>query len=332
MGFFRKLLGTERIELRRAVIWQLVDDPSAAAGQLLTTIAARRDDEIATIAARECRRRQPPVRPVVARPERSCGIESSVVSEAPTPTGRSAFDQYFEKLEGSECEGKSGIATLGLPATTGLLRQLRGKLHSLVPGERSKAIHLAIALEVVKDVDEDIYHLAHDLDPTVRADAIAALSLLPGPTTSRILRSALNDLDDRVQANAIEVLDGLGLGDRLEAVAEKLDSVNSRVRANAVKALLGVELHAAAETLVNMLEDRSSTHRISALWVVERLRLRTVLHRIHELSRADPDERVRRRAGRLLSELVSVGTTGIEPAADPHHQGLSAQSEVTAHG
>ena len=132
---------------------------------------------------------------------------------------------------------------------------------------------------------------------------MGVLSDLPGPTTTRILRDAVNDPDARVQANAVEALDRLNVEDRLPYIKAKLSSPHSRVRANAVRALLRVELREAGEVLLDMLEDPSQAHRLSALWVIERMRLRSVLHRIVELSHGDPDERVRQRAQRVFRDL-----------------------------
>ncbi len=299
MEIFRALLGGGRAELRQAVVWRLVQDPCAAATELLNTLASRRGDDTAVTAARECRRRNPPAR------KSGMAAEHADRTQTPIATGHDAFDRYFDSFDDPEPEtGRTDLEAV-LTAIPDVPARLRAKFRSPVAGERSRAIRVAAALKVIGEVDEDIYHLAYDADPTVRAVAVALLSRLPGPTAARILRSTLNDRDDRVQANTIEVLDEFGLGKRVDAVAEKLESSNSRVRANAIKALLGVELHAAAEALLDMLEDQSCAHRISALWVVERMRLRTVLHRIRELGRTDPDEHVRRRAGRILRELLS---------------------------
>jgi hypothetical protein len=69
-----------------------------------------------------------------------------------------------------------------------------------------------------------------------------------------------------------------------------------------------------------MLDDPARAHRLSALWVIERLRLRTLLHRILELSRSDPDERVRQRAQRVFRDLLADGGRSIDrvlPAETP---------------
>jgi HEAT repeat protein len=171
------------------------------------------------------------------------------------------------------------------------------------PIERCRAVRVAKVLGLLSEVAEEVYQLAHDGEAVVRSTAVGALTELPGATTTRILRAAVNDPDARVQANAIEALDRLNVDDRLPYIRAKLSSSHGRVRANAVRALLRVELREAGEVLLDMLDDSSQAHRLSALWVIERMRLRSVLQRISELSRGDPDERVRRRAQRVFREL-----------------------------
>ena len=151
------------------------------------------------------------------------------------------------------------------------------------------------------------------------------LAKLPGPTTSRILRAAADDQDERVQANAIEALEVLDSEDRRRCTEPKLESPNSRVRANAVKSLLRAELHQAGEILLDMLEDSSPAHRLSALWVVERLELRAVAGRLLDISQNDPDQRVKRRAARVSRGLAGEkgnhgGAAGQEAGNEQVHQ------------
>ncbi|UCC30575.1 MAG: HEAT repeat domain-containing protein, partial [Phycisphaerales bacterium] len=89
----------------------------------------------------------------------------------------------------------------------------------------------------------------------------------------------------------------------------KLGSPNNRVRANAVKSLLRTELRRAGKVLLDMLEDPSPATRLSALWVIERMQSRAALNRVGDMSRADPDERVRRRAKRVWNLMPLERTT-----------------------
>jgi hypothetical protein len=295
MERFRTLLDTRGEEVRRAVLWQVIGDPDKPATDLLTMIAARTGDEIAEIAARECRRRHRET-PAQARP-RGDGVAEGHVRAA---DAFAAFFEGFDRLTPTErtkltAELKDGVADVA--------GYVRAKCASASPIERCRAVRVAKVLGVLDEVAQEVQQLAHDGEAVVRSTAVGVLSDLPGPTTTRILRDAVNDPDARVQANAIEALDRLNVEDRLPYIKAKLSSPHSRVRANAVRALLRVELREAGEVLLDMLEDPSQAHRLSALWVIERMRLRSVLHRIVELSRGDPDERVRQRAQRVFRDL-----------------------------
>ncbi len=114
---------------------------------------------------------------------------------------------------------------------------------------------------------------------------------------------AVNDPDDRVQANAIEALDLMDWPERMAVTVPKLRSGNNRVRANAIKSLLRMERAEAGDALLDMLEHSSGSHRLSAVWVVESVGLKSLSSRMRLLSRDDPDERVRRRAASTLERL-----------------------------
>jgi len=295
MERFRTLLDTRGEAVRRAVLWQVIDDPDKPATDLLTMIAAQTGDEIAEIAARECRRRH---RETSAQP-RPNG-EAVAEGHVRAADAFAAFFEGFDRLTPVErtklaAELKDGVADL-----TG---HVRAKCVSASPIERCRAVRVAKVLGVLDEVAQEIQQLAHDGEAVVRSTAAGVLSDLPGPTTTRLLRDAVNDPDARVQANAVEALDRLNVEDRLPYIKAKLSSPHSRVRANAVRALLRVELREAGEVLLDMLEDSSQAHRLSALWVIERMRLRSVLNRIVELSHGDPDERVRQRAQRVFRDL-----------------------------
>jgi HEAT repeat protein len=175
---------------------------------------------------------------------------------------------------------------------------------------------------MLREFTEPVQRLAHDPDPVVRGLAVGALWQLPGATTERLLRAAINDPDDRVVANAVEGMDRLDVADRVALTEPKLGSPSSRVRANAVKSLLRAELRQAGEVLLDMLADPSAAHRLSALWVVERIRSRAALGRVRGMSIADPDQRVKERASRICSHVACGLTPGTQSseARGPVHQ------------
>jgi hypothetical protein len=181
-----------------------------------------------------------------------------------------------------------------------LLMKLRAQLAAANSRERAHALQRIRECGLTRTLEERIYHLAYDPDALVRSRAISLLADLPGRTSERILRAALDDPDPRVQANAIDVLDALNVPSRREPTQAKLGSPNNRVRANAIKALLRTEVRQAGTALLEMLGHPSRDHRVSALWVVERLNLQSLGRRLRELSQLDPDPKVRARSLRVL--------------------------------
>jgi HEAT repeat protein len=143
---------------------------------------------------------------------------------------------------------------------------------------------------------------------------VSALGRIATPATVQLLRRALHDPDFRVQANAIEALDALGEEDENPQVEAKLDSPNSRVRANAVKALLKHDVRRAADVLVDMLDSDARADRLSALWVVQRLNLASLLRRVEKLAAGDADSEVRRRAEAVVQAWS--GPDGLPPDLD----------------
>lgn len=183
--------------------------------------------------------------------------------------------------------------------------QLRAKLASGEPLERALGLRAAREFGLVQELAERIYPLAYDPDPFVRSIAVATLVEIPGVTVERILRQAVDDVDPRVQANAIAAADRLNVPDRVRWTESKLDSRDNRVRANAVCSLLRLDLRHAGEALLDMMSDPSPEHRMSALWVIERLRLQSAARHVVRLSREDPEERIRERAARVLATLAN---------------------------
>ena len=66
--------------------------------------------------------------------------------------------------------------------------------------------------------------------------------------------------------------------------------------------LLPLRVREAAAALIEMLEHASPEQRVSALWVVQQLKLATLRPRIQQLAESDPDQRVRERALLILSD------------------------------
>lgn len=183
---------------------------------------------------------------------------------------------------------------------------LRSRLRSRSPEERTRAVRMIIALGLSSDMVNEIAAISSDDDSTVRSTVMSALAAAGGPTARRIFERALLDTDPRVVANAIEGLDRLGAGSRVEALTPLMEHGDNRIRANAIRALLHRRVPEAAGELLKMLADPRRMHRISALWLVERMRLTAMRERVRIVSESDQDPAVRRAAGQTLHRLAQL--------------------------
>lgn len=305
-----ELAGAGSDEVRRAVLWQLVHDDSEAATELLTVIAARTGSGVATMATRELRRRRGGKNDGGTAPE----LVAAVTPQAAT---LQLFDRFWKQFDGLNPQERmtAGAAIRRRIPQIGALLDV--KLASADPLDQARALRIVRRLGLAKDMEASIYRLASGPDSVARSLAVNMLVELPGPTAERLLRRAINDPDERVQANAVETLDQLDVEDRVHCTRPKLDSPNSRVRANAIKALLRVELRQAGEALIDMLEAPSPAHRLSALWVIERLRSPAVIHIIRNMTCNDPDQRVRERAKRLCGTLAEASVVASQRPSAP---------------
>jgi HEAT repeat protein len=206
----------------------------------------------------------------------------------------------------------------------GLLPLLTAKFGAAEPLHRARALRIASRLGLVAELEVWVYRCGGDPDPTVRSLAVPMVAQFDSPAARQILERAVNDPEPRVQAAAIEALDRQDAPGRAALTEDKLYSENSRVRANAIKSLLRLRLPQAADALLSMLEDSPPGHRLSGLWVVERLRLNSLAERVERLASTDSDRRVRRRASRVLAVLRRGPTERSRRPAlwKPHPAGL----------
>lgn len=208
----------------------------------------------------------------------------------------------------------------------GLLAALRTNIDSTRIDEVLGAITLAQRLGVVADLRADLLRLAHGADARAASKALSALSCDSSPETLTAIRSCLSHADGRVRASALEAMSHREPGD---AVFESLMHDDTpRVRAVAIWHLLRRDGSGfpASHALMEMLGDARPSHRVSALWVVERLRCVDVSQRVADLAARDESTLVRERAARcatLLAAAIRLGwsrrlaeSTSSETSAD----------------
>jgi HEAT repeat protein len=266
-----------------------------AALEVLRVLAAREQDALAVLARRDLRRR--------TGSTHATPTPASRTGSGPHEKDRVLFERYwrvFDRLKPDKrLEAGRQLRNQVMKADV----LLRAKLASPEPLDRARAVRIISTVGLVQDMEESLHRAGSDSDPVVRSLAVSTFAELPGPVTIRLLRTAINDPNERVQADAVEALDRLDVSERIACTEPKLASRNSRVRANAVKSLLRADHQKAGETLLDMLKDPLPAYRLSALWVVEQLCLRTAVGRVLEMSRSDPDSKVKRAAQRVMQNL-----------------------------
>lgn len=189
-----------------------------------------------------------------------------------------------------------------------VLRDLESRIASSDPRDAIGALAAAARLRVVGEIARAVLHAADRSDAFVASKAMLALGTdADRPAVRTKLSETLEHPDGRVAASAVEALASAGRLDRLPW-RQVLDHPTARVRANAIRAALiadGPAPAGADGSLAEMLGDPRPAHRLSGLWVAERVGAASLADRVAHLLRADPDERVRERARRCGRRLLA---------------------------
>ncbi|RME36444.1 MAG: hypothetical protein D6788_11590 [Planctomycetota bacterium] len=300
MQLLRPLIETQRASIRRAAVWNLVEDEREPSSDLLLLVAIRRGDPLARVAERELRRRERSLRAALgarASARRADDPEALAVE--------AALNAYWSEPPG---KGDSLADRLARWGRDKVQEVLEIRLHADEPLDRLRSLVLLRELGWAKEMETAVFRLASDPNAVVRGLAVGMLAAIPGATSERLLKTAARDPDARTRANAIEALDRKDVPDRKDVTMPALEGSPPRVRANAVRSLLRMEVAQAGQTLLAMLQDPSPAQRLSALWVVERFCGRALMERLRRLAERDTDPRVRRRATRILA-AVAAGTS-----------------------
>jgi hypothetical protein len=139
--------------------------------------------------------------------------------------------------------------------------------------------------------------------------ASAAMSALTSPAAEgpygRLRRAAvrygLHHADPRVRANAVEVLSDDERREQVRRLADLAYNDENRPRGNAVMSMCREDTgEAGVEALRIMLRDSRPLHRVSAIWVASRRRVRPVGTQLRSIVRDDPAPAIRARAWRAL--------------------------------
>ncbi|HOA74308.1 MAG TPA: HEAT repeat domain-containing protein [Phycisphaerae bacterium] len=299
--------------LSRSALWALTTIADRRVTEILWAIQDDDEPEVARIARRELARRCPHELPIAELISAKNDWDS--LDRTGRPTSPMSFERYWTLYDRMSVEQRTTAAAEVLASTPMFESILARKLASGDPGERVRALRIIADLKLAKSFETTLYQLCHDPTPAVRSAAVAAMGPLETAVSRRLLRGALDDVDTRVQANAVEAIAATGNESMVDDLLSKLSSPDNRVQANAVKALLKLGVREAAETLLRMLRHENRMHRISALWLVERMGLFTLASRVTAMAGEDPDPLVRRRASVLTQELpATAGARTVESA------------------
>jgi len=300
-AILRELMQLDDYAWPMAVLEHLQRDNSGEASEILTLMAVRCSNQVAESAANELRRRYG------AMDSSSNSVSTNErYKDRSKQNKRDPFDRYFNDYNRLSVEQRMSLIHEMKRNTDGALSTLRAKLATGQPIDRARALQLTRQLDVARELSEQIYRLTHDLDPLIRSLAVAMLSKLPSTTTRRILKTAIADADARVRANAVEVMDQVRDPNRKQYIEPMLKSDDHRARANAVVSLLKLGQRKAGDTLIHMLEDSSRSHRLSGLWVIDRLNIEAMSPRVEHMMLNDADSRIRLRAKRIREQFSGV--------------------------
>ena len=293
----RQMVDCHQPSISRAALSFLCRTANQHSTEALQSLAARENSAISAKAANEIRRR-------IGTYSQSQPHSALLAATEDALAPRRAFEQYwreYDRLDGVELEK---LARSMRPLADHLLPALRSKLADSQPFLKVRALRTATWLGVTGQIVEQVYEACVHPSPVTRSFAVRMLGRLPGATSTRILRRAIDDPDERVQANAIEAIDELKLDERNQLVLPKLRSEDRRVRGTAVRSLLTVGHREAADALIEMLECGGTARKKTALWIVESLGLVAACGRVRHLREGSSDPRILKTATAVIDGLL----------------------------
>ncbi len=296
----------DNADANRAAVWALtrIDTPSSTLG--LQSAPDHEDPDVVAIAEREIDYRMKKDRFIVRKPRSDRPLDwCNLIDRACIDENFDDLWHHFERLHPVAAKGAGHHALQYIP---GFSTQVQVRLLSQNPIDRLRALRLVSMLHLAKRFANDIFSIANDSSSQVRAMAMNALGQVADPTSRRILERAINDDDTAVQTAAIDALDAMNAPKRGELVAQHALSDNAEVRAAAIRVLLRQRVAAAASNLFAMLKDERPDHRCAALWVVDQMRLGTIVDRVQEVADHDRDSRISRIAQHVAKRLRRLNT------------------------
>jgi len=301
---------------RLAGLRRLMRQDEEAGDEAIATLCFDREPTVARIALRHLLRRQWSGlnRLMVRLMSEGDPSVKQIVQQQLSPVG---FDRLWVNWPqmSEQTQRTAGRALMKIDRS--FHRKIARRMADRDPAARLQAVMMVRTLEQESYFEPQLLMLARDPDVRVASAAVKGLGAIgDSKTAGEVLVASLDHPDDRVRSNAIESLEGRPGSD---VVVEKLLSISegrgNRSRAAAIKALMALPLSEAVGALQRMLRDGDQRHRLSALWVVQRLSLLPLVREVGELARFDDDPRVRRRAVRVVREMATGEVAGRRDAS-----------------
>lgn len=179
-------------------------------------------------------------------------MTGDVDSKQPAPDA--SFDELLSMLANGDAQTRGLIAmALGKVPDERVVEPLAQLLADEDARVRSQAA-LSLGQTKLEAALEPLILAAHDVDdPALRANALAALSKMPGPRVFNTAVAALFDADPDVRKNAAVVAGRLHDARAVEPLVMLLEDDSAAVRANAAWSLGALADAAAADPLVRLL-------------------------------------------------------------------------------
>ena len=210
------------------------------------------------------------------------------------------FVQAYRGL-GDDVRKKAASAVMKMKSEK-LADEIKSELENASAEDRIQLLLAITAFSEKKQVGDVVAKLLDSSNKRVRATAVKALGACGGPDAASRIEPLLKDPDPRVRANAVEVVEELKGADAKALLLPLLSDENNRARGNAAKALWKLGEESAQRTVMEMLKSGDPLMRMSALWVLGEIRPTNVENIARPFAKRDPDPRVRKRAGIVLSQ------------------------------
>lgn len=255
---------------------------------------------------------------------------ASALVDATAPGRRRALAPVLERLRRSPHDmvralaeqarrGRGSPGGADWPAAAGArarrsVRDRAGDLESIEAGLVAgvsdhvvAALDLAVRRGLVDQFRARVEAVASGTDERAAAKAALVLGELNDAGSARTIEALLSHESGRVRASAVEAMTRRRPADtRFNAWTS--DEV-PRVRANALRHTIrrgGLPARHAQAALSEMLADARAGHRLSALWVAQRVRDVSLAQRVGDMARLDPEPAVRERAQRCSIVLAGA--------------------------